>query len=109
MITFQEESAVAIQDELNPLLKLHWKEIARNTDKIKLNVDWSSYKTVEDAGMLHTVTARADGVLIGYIVSMVAPNFHYCDWIMAHCDDDFGSLLERYNYVAIERTFEKQL
>jgi hypothetical protein len=149
MITFQEESAVAIQDELNPLLKLHWKEIARNTDKIKLNVDWSAYKTVEDAGMLHTVTARADGVLIGYIVSMVAPNFHYCDWIMAHCDvlfmhpdyrggsafikmlkfteaalkkkdvvnfyvhmklsHDFGSLLERYDYVAIERTFEKQL
>jgi len=149
MITFQEEYASGLKDELLPLLELHWKEIARNKDQIKLNVDWEAYKTIEDSGALHAVTARDDGKLIGYIISMVSPNFHYRDWIMAHCDvlfmhpdyrgnstfikllkftekslqkrgvvnfyihmklaHDFGSLLERYDYAAIERTFEKQL
>lgn len=86
MIRYQEESFIGAKEDFAPLLQLHWEEIARHTDTIKLNVDYATYAKLEDAGVLHTVTARDDGKLIGYIISFVAPNLHYKDHVMANND-----------------------
>lgn len=37
---FALESLSKVRREIEPLLEEHWKEIALNKDKIKLNPDW---------------------------------------------------------------------
>jgi GNAT superfamily N-acetyltransferase len=84
MIRLKEEklSSELIQ-EIYPLLAAHWEEIADNKDKIKLNPDFQWYWAQEKAGALHIVTARDDGELKGYFISVVHPNPHYKDHIFA--------------------------
>lgn len=149
MITYQLERATQCKRELEGLLMMHWEELARHKDEIKLSIDWSAYEALELADILHMTTARDDGKLIGYIVTFVAPSLHYKEHVMAKDDvlfmhpdyrgtrtfikllkytedylaglgvenfyigmklaHDFGPLLERFGYVAIDRTFEKRL
>lgn len=86
MITLQLESFVDAYDEFLPLLELHWSEIARDKENIKLNVDVDGYRRLEELGILHVATARDEGCLIGYMISFVSPNLHYKDWLMANND-----------------------
>ena len=86
MITYQVESLIAARAEFDGLFKLHWAEIARHQDEIKLNIDYDTYQKLEVAGVLHIATARDDGKLVGYIASMVCPNLHYSDHLMANND-----------------------
>lgn len=39
--------------------------------------NWSTYRALEAAGMLHAIAARLDGVLIGFIGVLVAPMPRY--------------------------------
>lgn len=83
----QVESIADLVDELDPLIKLHWEQIARNKDKIKLNPDWEQYKTVEKAGMLRLYTIRDnDKSLVGYFCVLYMQHLHYADHIFAACD-----------------------
>lgn len=86
MYTYQKERLPDIKDELAPLLSLHWEEIARHRDEIKLNVDWATYLELDALGILHITTARCDGRLIGYVINFVTPHLHYRDWVMANND-----------------------
>ena len=86
MITLQEESFSNAKEDFKPLLDLHWNEIARHKDDIKLNVDYESYRTLEELGLLHCVTARDEGKLIGYVISMVSRSLHYSDHLFANND-----------------------
>lgn len=83
MITFQEESFSRARKDFEPLLDLHWNEIARHQDEIKLNVNYEGYKALEDAKLLHCVTARDDGKLVGYVISMLSLSLHYKDHLFA--------------------------
>ena len=83
MIIFAEESAYDLIDEIKPLIAEHWEEIARNKDAIKLNPDFSAYKALQELGVLHIATARDDGELIGYSISIITPNLHYQDHLFA--------------------------
>ena len=76
-ITYQTEKIIDIKDEIDPLIKLHWEEIALNKDKILLDPDWDKYFDLCDSDLLKTFTARLDGELIGYFVVMVYPHLHY--------------------------------
>lgn len=87
MATYQVERFEDVIEEMIPLLELHWEEIAHHKDKIKLNPDYALYQAMQDAGILHMVTARDDKrKLIGYFVSIVSPNLHYMDHIFATND-----------------------
>ena len=99
MIAYQQESLVTAKNDMLPLLEMHWKEIALNQDKIKLNPDWDAYADLEDAGVLRIFTARKDGVMIGYFVCFVKAHIHYKDNLFAYNDVLFLDADHRRGFV----------
>lgn len=168
MIFAHEPLTRALIDEMMPLLREHWKEVAHYQD-IPLDVDVETYLAAEASGVVRCYTARirseppgvpvmvvsrsgqrqcADGDLVGYAVYFVRPNPHYVGSIqaaqdvlylhpsvrggtgykfIAWCDEqlraegtqvvlhhvklahDFGRLLLRQGYEAIETIYAKRL
>lgn len=86
MITYQVERLEDCLEELKPILKAHWEEVALNKDKIKLNPDYERYLALDKAGALHTVIARDNDKLIGYYISFISYHIHYADNIYAMND-----------------------
>lgn len=85
-VSFRVEKLADTANEIAPLLTHHWREIALNQDKIKLNVDWERYLALERAGYLHLVTVRAGDRLVGYHCLIVTPHLHYRDDLFAVSD-----------------------
>jgi len=77
MITYAVESWSDVKDEMAPLWEKHYREVAVNQDKIKLDPDYDTYAAFEQVGMLCIVVARKDGKIIGYHFSIVRPHLHY--------------------------------
>lgn len=63
--------------ELPVLFYEHWKEVAIDRDKIALDIDWSRYISMEAQGLLHVMTVRDDGILIGYYTALVMTHLHF--------------------------------
>lgn len=83
---YQQEFLDQVKDDILSLLDLHYKEIALNQDKIKLNPDWDVYSGLEQQGKLKIFTARDNDTLVGYFVVVVGVNMHYKDHTFA-CND----------------------
>ncbi len=77
MITFQREYWDSFVIDVQPLLPLHFKELALDQDEVPLAPDYSIYKQMEVLGILHIWTARNDQLLIGYIIGFIKPHLHY--------------------------------
>ncbi len=86
MITFAEESLANVKEEIQPLIEMHWEQVALNQGKIKLNPDWEEYARLYFNGALKIYTARDDCELVGYFVVTVSRSAHYKDHIFAICD-----------------------
>ena len=54
-----------------------WNELGRDKARVRLDPDWSSFAALDTSGALKIVTARLDGVLIGYVASLVSYHLHY--------------------------------
>ena len=91
-LRFATENYVEVYDEASPLMDLHWQEIAKNKQLLKLNPDREFYDNVKDNVLL--VTARMDGKLIGYFVWFVFKHHHYADVLTA--EEDIHFLLPDY-------------
>jgi GNAT superfamily N-acetyltransferase len=76
-VIYAVEDYLAVLPELRGLYPAHWAEIALDHDAIKLDPDYESYERMANAGILHLVTARNDGELVGYHLSMIHPHLHY--------------------------------
>ena len=76
LISYQRERARDLWADINPLLQVHWREIATYED-IPLDPDVDRYNAMDDAGAMRCYTARAEGALIGYAVFSLATNMHY--------------------------------
>jgi hypothetical protein len=85
-LTSQVESFSRIAGELPPLFLRHWEELALNRDSIPLDPDWDRMFMLEAQGILHVTTARADGVLVGYIFNIVTRHLHYKSNLFAEID-----------------------
>ena len=83
---YQLENYTNIKHEIKPLIKAHYKEIALNKDKIKLNPDWREYARLDQMGALRCFTARQDDKLIGYFIIIVSKSLHYQDHLFANND-----------------------
>ena len=79
------ESVAGVWDEIYPLLKQHWAEIAHHKD-IALDPDVEFYHKADALGMVRVFTAREDEALIGYAVFFVKPNVHYKQVLVAQQD-----------------------
>ena len=77
MITAQVEDWKPFIQEAQPLLPLHWEELALNKDKVPLDPQYDIYEARDDAGQVMVVTLREAGRLVGYFIGFVAPGLHY--------------------------------
>ena len=83
MIKYQQEFLDTCEKDCQELIRLHWEEIAVNKDKIKLNPDWETYRTLENSDKLKIFTARVKEELVGYFVVITGSNLHYKDHVFA--------------------------
>lgn len=75
-----------ILDEVRPLWKEHWKLSAVDQEANPLEPNVAAYRQMAIAGLLHIVTVRKDGRLIGYYFSVVMPKGLHYGVKEAHCD-----------------------
>ncbi|MGH2517811.1 MAG: hypothetical protein ACRDHP_19365, partial [Ktedonobacterales bacterium] len=61
-----EELTPVLANEMTPLLRSHYDEIAFYKD-IPLDPDWDGYLRIQATGSLRVFTARAGDALIGYL------------------------------------------
>ena len=73
-------------EEITPWIMAHWKEIQSLDDHDEVDVDWETYRKVQDMGMFQFYMARVDGALAGYAGYLVAPSLHHKNSCRALCD-----------------------
>lgn len=88
-LTYGKEKLAECYAEGVELLHLHWQEIAPYQDLLTLNPDMDIYRTAEEKGTLHIITARDNGKLVGYIILMVHRHLHYKHVLIATDDIHF--------------------
>lgn len=66
-----------LREEMLPLLDRHWREIALNHADVPLDIDHERYDALDESGVLHIVTVRRDGYLIGYHAAIISTHLHY--------------------------------
>lgn len=91
-----------MQGELEEIIPLHYEEIARDRDVIKLDPDWEAYHQSERAGQLHMMVARCEGRMIGYHICFVRPHLHYRKSLSAITDIFYILPMHRAGRVGIE-------
>lgn len=109
--TFQRETYESIIAELEPVLPVHYRELALDQDDIPLDPDYTVYKRLQDLGELHIFSARIDGELVGYIIGTIRPHIHYRS-SMHYFNDIYYVLQEHRNNGVGARFFkahEKEL
>ncbi len=85
--TFQIENWEKFFADVQPIFPLHWAELALDQDAVKLGIDNERYLQMQAAGMLHILTMRSAGELVGYYIAFVLPHTHYKDaGLMAFTD-----------------------
>ena len=62
--------------EAMPLLRAHYEELWMHKD-IPLSPDFQRYYAFAQAGLLHYCTARVNGELVGYCLSVLSRGLHY--------------------------------
>lgn len=93
-ITYHVEKWRDALPDMEPLFVSHWREIALGHDKVPLDVARDNYQALCDAGLLHIVTVRDNGQLVGYHVGCVNGHLHYAG--TKHCMTDVYFLLPAY-------------
>lgn len=77
MAEFAKERFRDIFEEVLPLVRKHYEEIAWRKDDIPLDINKERYFEVERQGLYHVWTVRKEGVLIGYSAWVTIPSLHY--------------------------------
>lgn len=72
--------------ELPELFYAHWAE---SQPDIPLEVDWLKYISREASGILHVMTARDAGKLVGYFTMYVQANINHSGTLMAASNSFF--------------------
>lgn len=86
MITCQIENWDNVKEEAKPLWEPHYEEVGQNKTKMYLNPDLDKLDKFNALGMLHIVTVRKDGELVGYHASIIDTLLHYKHILAANGD-----------------------
>ena len=84
--TIAEEPLGSAIEEIIPLLKEHWEELALNKEDSPLDPDFTFYDALDRAGRLATFVVRKEGKMIGYALYFIRNNPHYRQHVWAACD-----------------------
>lgn len=68
------------------LLMAHREELTTHKDLMVLKPDVARYKSFEQAGTLFSLALYDGDKIVGYSVTIVSPNIHYSDLLVAHND-----------------------
>lgn len=102
-----------LRAEMLPLLVRHWREVALNHADVPLDIDEARYAQLDEADVLHILTIRRDGLLIGYHVAIVSTHLHYAStlhgitdvyWIAPECRHGVTAIRM---FQAVERELKK--
>lgn len=85
-LVFSWEPFSAIVRQIAPLFTEHWRELALNQDTIPLEPDYERYLACERAGVLHVMTVRDRGNLVGYVFCIIGPHLHYVSTLWCFVD-----------------------
>lgn len=85
-ITYQSELLFQCVLEAQPLIAAHHAEVEMDRPGFIFAVDWGQYRRAEEAGVLHIITARQEGEMVGYVTAMIAPHRHSAGAIHAQGD-----------------------
>lgn len=75
MYKIEEESTFEVFMECLEMGKAHYNEVESKSSKIPYNVDYELAETLIDLGLAVIVTARSEGSLVGYFVSLISKDF----------------------------------
>jgi len=78
-LTYQLERWAQFWQDCQPLITIHWKELALDQEWIPLGVNEERFASVDALDMLHILTVRDEGRLVGYFLAIVMPHMHYKD------------------------------
>lgn len=106
MITFAVETWKDLADEILPLLAVHWEEVGQDKTRMVLDPDYKRYTELEETGALHVVTARREGKLVGYHVTIISRLLHY-QTVLAGMSDIYWLQKDCRNGSAAIRLFQE--
>lgn len=114
MLIYQQEKLVDVIEEIYPLLQEHFIEAEEGVVEDKeypLNVDWASYKRMEEVSLLYVFTARDEGKLVGYIWFVVHPALHMTSCLTAYEDIHYliPSYRKGWNFVKMFKYAEERM
>ena len=102
MLTFQLERAVSIAKELEALALEHWEDVALDKDKMPFGLDILYYEVLDKCNMLQTLTARRDGVIVGYCLVVIRPHPHNRTVLCGFEDAYFLATAERKGRLGLQ-------
>lgn len=87
MITLGSETIFDVIDEVEPLLRAHYCELAKNQDRVHLKPDWDRYVALERIGGFLLYTARDENAeLVGYAAFFASTHPHYMELMLVSND-----------------------
>lgn len=84
------------------LFEDHWQEVAKNKKVMVLKPDYDKYRFLEESGIMRTLVAYEDDVVIGYSVNFIQPHLHYSDLISCYNDIVFLTKEKRNSPVGLK-------
>jgi N-acetylglutamate synthase-like GNAT family acetyltransferase len=102
MITYQVEKYHEIKEEIHALWQSHWEEVALDKAAIPLEPNYEMYQQLSEMEVLHLVTVREDGNVIGYHISMIHGHLHYKSSKTCFTDIFFVVKEKRKGFVGIK-------
>ena len=86
-VTYQVEQYSEVLPELKVMYPEHYEELEQEVGGgYELDPDWSQYFALEQSGMLHVITCRKEGRLIGYMYYIVSRHLHVKSCVTAYED-----------------------
>lgn len=82
-LAFAWEPFQAIAREVAPLLHRHYRETGSNTVAVPLDLDFAQYIRLSEAGVLHVLTARHNGKLVGYLFSTIGAHLNFVSTVFS--------------------------
>lgn len=75
-LKYQQEFLESCIPDVSDLADRDWLEVQHNAKSVKLDLDWDTYRLLEEQGSLYIFTCRDEEVLVGYFTALVVPNLH---------------------------------
>lgn len=85
-LSFQAEPFALVQPQMDRLTQLHYEELTRHKEVVKLNPMLGKYAELERSGVLRVYTAREEEALVGYAFFFLHRHLHYADLVLAMND-----------------------